>query len=222
MPAPDGAVRGKILERIDAASYSYLRIAAQGGEVWAAIPRSELKVGETVVIDDPVWMQDFEGKAIGRKFARIAFGTVAGAPAGKTQPAAADPVPSLTGPSGAAFVHPARAPAADVGSVRVDRAPGPTGRTVAQVFAQRAALSGKPVAIRGKVVKFTPGVLGRNWVHLRDGSGSQGSDDLLVTTQDDCAVGDVVLAKGTARIDQDFGAGYSYPVLIEGATLTAR
>ena len=25
--------------------------------------------------------------------------------------------------------------------------------------------------IRGKVVKFTPGVMGKNWLHVRDGSG---------------------------------------------------
>jgi hypothetical protein len=90
------------------------------------------------------------------------------------------------------------------------------------VFAKRTALNGKPVGVRGKVVKVTTGVMGRNWVHLRDGTGAAGNDDLLVTTQDECAVGDVVVARGTARVYQDFGAGYKYPVLIEGAKLQEK
>jgi hypothetical protein len=64
-------------------------------------------------------------------------------------------------------------------------------------------------------------VLGKNWVHLRDGSGSaaDGSDDILVTTQDETKIGDVVLVKGIVQTDRDFGSGYSYKVLIEEAAL---
>jgi hypothetical protein len=210
--AADGALRGKLLERIDAGSYSYLRIATASGEIWAAVPVAKVNPGATVEIEQPIWMQDFEGKAIGRKFSKIAFGTLAGA-APSAPPAAAAVMP-------ASFVHPpSAAPAADAGKVKVEHLPGPSGQTVEQVFAKRAALNGKPVGVRGKVVKVTAGVMGRNWVHLKDGTGTPGSDDLLVTTQDECAVGDVVVARGTARTDQDFGAGYKYPVLIESAKL---
>ncbi len=61
--------------------------------------------------------------------------------------------------------------------------------------------------------------MGRNWIHIRDGSGSaEKSDfDLTVTTSEKAAVGDVVLVKGTLRFDQDFGSGYTYPVILEGA-----
>lgn len=218
--AADGTLRGKLLERIDAGSYSYLRIATPSGETWAAVPIANIAPGAAIAIEQPIWMQDFEGKAIGRKFPRIAFGTLAGAP-----PAAAPAAQSATAPAPAmpsSFVHPPRAAAPEAGKVQVERLAGPSGQTVEQVFAKRAALAGKPVGVRGKVVKVTQGVLGRNWVHLRDGSGAPGSDDLLVTTQDECAVGDVVVARGIARTDQDFGAGYKYPVLIEGARLQAK
>ncbi|MFL5396227.1 MAG: nucleotide-binding protein [Myxococcales bacterium] len=224
-PAADGGVRGKLLERLDAGSYSYLRIATPSGEIWAAVPVAKVNPGATVEIEQPIWMQDFEGKAVGRKFPKIAFGTLAGAapsepPAGTapSRPLAAAPVMP------ASFVHPpsADAPAAEAGKVKVERLAGPSGQTVEQVFAKRAALNGKAVGVRGKVVKVTSGVMGRNWVHLRDGTGAAGSDDLLVTTQDECAVGDVVVARGTARTDQDFGAGYKYTVLIEGAKLQPK
>jgi len=77
------------------------------------------------------------------------------------------------------------------------------------------------VQIRGKVVKFTPGVMGKNWIHLRDGTGSaaDGSDDLTITTKDETAIGAVVLVKGVVRIDRDLGSGYAYKVLVEDATL---
>jgi hypothetical protein len=111
---------------------------------------------------------------------------------------------------------------ADVGSVKVDKAAGPDARTVAEVYAQKAQLKEKKVAVRGKVVKFSAGIMGRNWVHLRDGSGAQdkGTNDITVTTGDQAAVGDVVVAKGVVRTDKDFGAGYAYPVIVEDAKLS--
>jgi hypothetical protein len=70
-------------------------------------------------------------------------------------------------------------------------------------------------------VKFNGGIMGRNWVHLRDGSGTAGKDnDVTVTTADEVAVGDVVVAKGVVRVDKDFGAGYAYPVIVEDAKLS--
>jgi len=210
----DPVLSGKLQERIDAGSYSYLRIATAAGEVWAAVPVTTLKAGAEVRIDQPVWMKDFESKTLGRKWPRIAFGTLSG-------PEAAPPG-KMPADANHSFAHPKASPPADVGEAKVPRAPGKSGRTVAEVFAQRAALSGHEVAVRGKVVKFTEGVLGRNWIHLRDGTGSDGSNDLTVTTSESCAVGDVVLLSGTARVDQDFGAGYRYPVLVEGARLQSR
>ena len=80
---------------------------------------------------------------------------------------------------------------------------------------------GTAVVVRGKVVKYTGEVLGKNWIHLRDGSGSaaDGSDDILVTTKNEAKIGDVVLVKGVVHLDRDFGAGYAYQVLIEDASL---
>jgi hypothetical protein len=46
-----------------------------------------------------------------------------------------------------------------------------------------------------------------------------GTNDILVTSQDAAAVGDVVTVKGTVRTDVKLGSGYDYAVLIENATL---
>ena len=111
--------------------------------------------------------------------------------------------------------------AVDVGDVRVSKASGPDARTVAEIVTTRIALKGKTVLVRGTVVKFTPEVLGKNWIHLRDGSGSAADNthDVLVTTKDQAKIGDVVVAKGVVHTDRDLGSGYSYKVLVEEATL---
>jgi hypothetical protein len=107
--------------------------------------------------------------------------------------------------------------AANVGDVKVEKAP--NGKTVAETFAAKDQLKDKPVVIRGKVVKFLSGIMGKNWLHLRDGSGSadKGDNDITVTTNDVVAVGEVVTVTGTVRVDKDFGAGYRYPVIVEEA-----
>jgi hypothetical protein len=110
----------------------------------------------------------------------------------------------------------------DAGKIKVKKADGAEGKTVAEVFAGKASLKDTSVAIRGKVVKYNPGIMGKNWVHLRDGSGTpeKKDDDITVTTLDSAAVGDIILVKGTVRIDRDFGAGYAYPVIIEDAKVS--
>jgi hypothetical protein len=80
------------------------------------------------------------------------------------------------------------------------------------------------MTLRGKVVKYNPGILGWNFIHIQDGSGdaAAGSNDLIVTTKANTAVGETVVLSGTIVLDKDFGAGYSYPVLLEDASLTSE
>jgi hypothetical protein len=113
-------------------------------------------------------------------------------------------------------------PFENTADVKVPKATGADARTVAEVHAQKAALKEKPVTIRGKVVKFNPGIMGKNWVHLQDGSGNadKADNDITVTTQDMTSVGETVVIKGTVRVDKDFGAGYAYPGIVEDAKLS--
>lgn len=116
---------------------------------------------------------------------------------------------------------PATAKKADAGDVKVPKAVGENAKTVAEIMTGSAKLKDKPVLVRGKIVKYNAGIMRKNWVHLRDGSGSEadGSNDLIVTTTNETKVGDIVTAKGVVRTDKDFGSGYSYKVLVEEATL---
>ncbi|HEX5855722.1 MAG TPA: OB-fold nucleic acid binding domain-containing protein, partial [Thermoanaerobaculia bacterium] len=109
----------------------------------------------------------------------------------------------------------------DAPDVKVPKADGANAKTVSELWAQRAALKGKEVSVKAKVVKITAGVMGRNWLHVRDGSGSKATkdNDLTVTTDANAKVGDVVTLSGTVSVDKDFGAGYTYPVIVENAKL---
>ena len=231
---PEGSVTGKILETMDSGGYTYVKLASGGGEVWAAVNQTKVKKGQTVTIVNPMVMDNFESKTLHRKFDRILFGSLGepGAP-GKAAPidsAAAQQGqmppghPDASDPKFREMMAAQHASAgqgpSSVGDVKVPRAEG--GKTVAEIVAQRKALADKEVTVRGKIVKFLPGIMGRNWAHIRDGSGSaeKKDNDLTVTTQDMASVGDVVVVKGTVKVDQDFGAGYAYPVLIENAKLS--
>ena len=110
----------------------------------------------------------------------------------------------------------ASAPAAPVG--KIPKASDADGKTVAEVVTGKDALKGKTVTIHGQVVKASHGILGKTWIHLQDGSGSAASatHDIVVTTTDEVAVGDVVYAKGTVQTNVDIGSGYKYAVLVEG------
>jgi hypothetical protein len=71
-------------------------------------------------------------------------------------------------------------------------------------------------------VKYNGGIMGKNWLHIRDGSGQEGNNDLTVTTDAPAKVGDTVLVKGKVSTDRDFGGGYKYPVIVEDAKVTVE
>jgi hypothetical protein len=65
--------------------------------------------------------------------------------------------------------------------------------------------------------------MGKNWLHVRDGTGEEGTNDLTVTTIDVLPnVGDLVLVTGPLETDKDFGMGYRYDLIIEDAEVTVE
>src|SRR6266545_3363840 len=94
---------------------------------------------------------------------------------------------------------------------------------VADLFKDSASLVDQKVSVKGKVVKVSAGIMGRNWIHFQDGTGdaAKKTNDVTVTTDADLPeVGKTVTVTGTLRKDKDFGSGYFYPVIIEGATIS--
>ena len=192
-------LKGKVLEVKNTDSYTFLLLKIDSKETWAAVELSNVKVGSTVTVENPMEMKNFESKALKKTFPSILFGNLAGegGAVGKPQVAAAKDVSAV--------------------DVKVSKATGPNGQTVADVVNNATALNNKAVEIHAKVVKVNSGIMGKNWVHLRDGTGKteDGSNDILVTTSAEAAVGSTVTAIGTVRTNKDFGSGYSYKVMLE-------
>jgi len=219
-PVSTGAtVKGQVLEVKDVDAYTYLRLKTKDGEQWAAVNKAPVKQGAEVTIENASVMKNFESKTLKRKFDTIVFGSLAGAAA---TPVAAAGTPPAGGGKDLGAMHSGMSKAVDVGDVKVAKASGADARTVAEIVGKPGELKNKPVVVRAKVVKFTPAILGKNWIHVRDGTGSDadGTNDVLVTSQAEAKVGDVVLIKGIVRTDVDLGSGYAYKVLVEEATLT--
>ena len=210
--APAVSVQGKVLEVKDVESYTYLRLGTPNGEVWAAVMTAKVKKGSTVTIENGVVMSNFQSKSLKKTFPQIVFGTLAGSAAATAPGGHA---------MGAAFPIVPTKKLDTINDAPVAKASGPNAHTVAEIITKSAELKDKPVLLRGKVVKFNGGIMGKNWIHLRDGSGSAANEtnDILVTSASETKVGDIVTVKGTIRTDKDFGAGYAYKVLIEEATL---
>lgn len=207
MPAQQAAsLKGEVLEVRDVDSYTYLRLKTAEGETWVAVPTTAVKKGARVTIGNTMEMKNFESRTLKRKFDRIVFGTIADP--------AARPSAAMAAPHGAA-------PVANAPIARVAKASGADAKTVAEVVGGKSALKDKSVQVRAQVVKVTSGILGKNWLHVQDGSGSaaDGTNDIIVTTKEVAAVGDIVVARGTVRTDVNVGSGYAYPVLIEDAAL---
>jgi len=135
-----------------------------------------------------------------------------------TATAAAPPAPAASAAPTMPADHPVAKPGEQVDLSGIAKADG--GKTVAEVFAEKASLAGKPVAVRGKVVKVNSGIMGKNWLHVRDGSGTEGTNDLTVTTADELpALGATVVVIGPVTLDKDFGMGYAYDVIVEDAVI---
>jgi hypothetical protein len=210
-PAGANVIEGEVLEVLNVTGYTYARIGAKGTDgTWAAFPTAKLAVGDKARVNAEMQMKDFPSKALNKTFPAIWFGNLDNGSA---------PPPGMGAPPpGAAPAGAASAPT----DVKAERAPG--GKTVAEIIAERTALAGKSVKLRAVVTKCNPGILGKTYLHVRDGSGDAktGTDDLSVTMADVPKVGDTIMIEGVVGLDRDIGGGYKFPTIIEDAKLITK
>ncbi len=209
--SPDGW-NGKVLETMNSGGYTYVYLDTGSEKIWAAGPETQVSVGQTITMDKGMAMPQFHAKSLDRTFEVIYFVSSIQGP-GSAKPAAEHPMGDSATQTGGGHNVVEQTEVKDVA-----KAAG--GYTVEEIYAQSAALSGKPVKVRGQVVKFTANIMGTNWVHIQDGSGSGPTSDLTVTTSAVVTSGDMVTVEGNLTVNKDFGAGYKYDAIIEGAKVT--
>jgi hypothetical protein len=216
----------EVLETMEAGGYTYARLMTVDGPVWTAGPVTPLEVGQKIIASGAMEMRDFYSKTLDRTFDSIYFVQSYSADDGTsgTQEAMKMGHGDVVGGRGQ---NEKTEDGVEPGVTRivlkrdvtgeVDRAP--EGNTIAEVYRDRAAMSGRTVTVRGIVVTFTPDIMGTNWLHLQDGTGRLGSHDLAVTTNETVSVGELVTVSGVLAEDRDFGSGYKYLVILQGARI---
>ena len=207
--ADELSLSGKVIETMNGGSYTYVYLEKKGKKTWVAVPLMEVKVGQNMAFMPGSEMRNFSSKTLNRTFESIYFsGGPMAISATKTAAAPHDGSKSTAAPAAG-------------GKISVEKAAGPNAYTVGEIFAKKISLDKKTAVVRGKVVKVSTGIMGKNWFHIQDGTGdsAKSTHNLVVTSQDSPAVGDVVTVKGTLYKDKDFGAGYKYDIIMEQAKI---
>ncbi len=230
------AITGKVTETMNASGYTYVNVETDNGSVWAAMPETTIEVGQDIALAGGMEMQNFESKSLGRTFDSVVFSSgMASSPGSASVPAGTSAVPAATGgdsfseaiqgEASQATVSPmgssggSQAAMAPSEEIAVEKAEGDNAYTVAELFEKRGELDQKQVKVKGKVVKVSMMIMGKNWLHIQDGSGDVASKthDLVVTTAGQAEKGATVVVEGKLSSDRDFGSGYRYDVIVEDA-----
>ena len=212
---------GVVLETIAVESYTYSRLDMGGNEVWIASTPIQVSVGDAIRFSGEMLMTDFHSKELDRTFSEVLFVSVAEPVGGgvSATPTAQSASTQVTDPHQGMNIQAKTNTGSGVQEpINVQALGG--GMTIATIFAEHEQLEGQEVSLRAKVTKFSPNILGKNWITLQDGTGTEPDNALVVTTTEIAAIGDELIVKGRVKGNVDLGAGYNYKVLLEEASFS--
>lgn len=204
--AAASSVSGKVLQAKNSGGYSYVLLDLGEEQRWYAGPAMVIKVGDKVTINEQgIPMENFHSKSLNQDFDVIYFVNRI-----------------VTGSEQQAIYSSGRQTAGAGVASNIKVAPYQGGKTVAEIFTQREKLASEQVTVRAKVVKSTANIMGKNWLHIQDGTRDEksGAHDITVTTADSAQVGDTVVINATVTLNKDFGYGYKYALILEDAKVT--
>ena len=203
------SLTGTVAETIESGGYVYIRL--EEGDVWLATSPVKVAVGDKIQYGGGAEMRGFESKSLDRTFESIFF--VQGV---RLADDGAENGAAMAGHGSGAMQMPkpknAQAPAP--GEIN----PLSDGKTIAAVYSESEQLKEQTIRLNAKVIKINKAIMGRNWVTLQDGTGTEPQNKLLVTSQEVVSPGDIVTVEGVVQTDVDLGSGYKYEVLLEEAT----
>jgi len=196
-----------VQEVLQVTQYTYLRVTEDGKDFWIAVPKANIEKGAVLYFGMSMEMKNFKSTDLNRTFESVLF----------VQDISTSPISAGTSnPHGeAASSNVGQKPVMEKAGIKVTKAPG--GITIAELYSGLTKFGGKSVKVRGKILKLNSGIMGKNWVHIQDGSDADGNFDLTITTLSEVKIGDDVTFEGKIAVNKDFGYGYSYPVLMEDA-----
>ena len=192
-----------VKEVLNANAYTYLLVTEGEKEYWIAVPKSDVKIGKTYTYESGMEMKKFESKDLKRTFDSVLF------------------VEGIVDPNAPVITEKTIDPKTIINSTQLSK-----GITLAKgaislhdLFSGRDKLEGKTVILTGKVIKFMPEIMNKNWIHLQDGTSYNGFNDITITSLEKVKVDAIVTLKGTVVLNKDLGSGYKYDILIEDAVV---
>lgn len=191
-------------EVLQTTKYTYLKVSEDTTLHWLAVPTVEFTIGDTLYYQGGLLMPDFKSKELNKTFDNVLFlEIVSKTPEGSKKPSTVTPD------------HGAK-PKQSRLAISVE--PAPDGITISELLRNKEQYSGKEVRIRAQVSKFNAGIMGKNWVHLQDGTSFGEKFDLTATTTNSTvATGDIITIEGRVTLNKDFGSGYFFEVILEEA-----
>lgn len=198
-------------EVLHVGEYTYLRVLENGIEKWIAAPSTQVEIGQTYYFEKGMEMKNFESKELNRTFETIYFvDRMSTDPEIKIQTNAYNSQNKDLSQQNSRPISEKQ---------HVEIKPVVDAITIAELYKNMKAYEGKSIKIKGKVTKFNPAILKKNWIHLQDGTEFNDRFDLTATIDTEVSVGDIVTIEGTVSLNKDFGYGYTYELLIENAVL---
>ncbi len=192
----------KALETIEASRYVYIRVQENDEEFWVATLKQPIEIGKTYHYHGGLLKTNYQSKEHNRVFDKIYL------------------VSNLIGADHSAgqlehSTSSAQTPVSQAHTVTKVDVKGSV--KIKDIIANSEKYEGKVIQVSGKVVKLNANIMGRNWMHLQDGS--KDGYDFVVTSNQMIPEGGVVTLAGVITLKKDFGAGYFYDLLMEDATI---
>lgn len=191
----------KAVEILQAEKYTYMKVVENADTFWIAASKMDAAKGRSYFYRGGLLKTNFESQEFNRTFDKIFL-------VSQIIDASAHP-----GNSGQGSAPVGSAPEVDIKKVAGLL-------SLNKLMAAPSQYAGKSVVVGGKVVKVNNGIMGKNWIHIQDGTMHKGKKcDFTVTTQENIPMGATVAFEGKVFVDKDFGAGYRYDIIMEEAVV---
>ena len=198
-----------VKEVIPGNKYVYVLVEEDGRSFWISSGMQELKKGETYYYSESILKTGFESKEHKRVFDTLYLVTTL--------------VPEAHGQD----MHSFNPGSSDKEQLEIVKKSIVEEEDSTAVFAGRIRIAdlvddpekyaGKKVELKGLCSKVNPGIMGRNWLHLQDGS--KDDYDLVITSSETVEKGAEVTIRGLVKLNVDLGSGYAYPILVENGVI---
>ena len=230
-PAVAQNTSGIVTETMNSAGYTYALVDSGAGQTWIAIPETTIVKGAKITYKPGMVMKNFSSKTLNRTFDSIIFSPglgdkdtpfhgkatddsfAAAISAEESKPAPPAPTLEPSGGSSGAITP--------FQEITVAKSEAANGYSIEEIFAQAKKLNGQKISLHGVVTKVSANIMGKNWVHLQDGTGNpmQNTHDIVATTSEMPELNTEITVEGVLAAEKDFGAGYKYAAIIEQATI---